>query len=143
MNAFVCMLYDPRARDMASLHYQFAHLKDVTTDIVARPWSAVHSWTQCVFDSIDSSTYNWPNAQQIQNNSDWPSMARPSTSHRRAREKNMRSCVWTSTASAVHLAVNLSTMLSRASGSSPRAFIAMLPRALVGIMPSTTPVIRG
>ena len=68
MNAFVCMLCDPRARDMAALPYQLAHLKDVTTDIVARPWSAVHSWTQCVFDSIDSSTYNWPDAQQIQNN---------------------------------------------------------------------------
>ena len=67
VNSFVRMLCDPRARDMAALPFQLAHLKDVTTDIVTRPWSAVRSWTQCVFDSIDSSAYSWPDAQQIQN----------------------------------------------------------------------------
>ena len=67
VNAYVRMLCDNRVRDSTTLAQQLAHLKDVTTDIIARPWSAVRSWSQCVFDSIENSTYTWSDHQQIQN----------------------------------------------------------------------------
>ena len=111
VNAFVRMLWDPRARDAAALPFELAHLKDVTTDIVTRHWSSVRSWAQCVFDSIDNGAYDWPAFSRSRTigfacRSAAHHSMRP---HLKAPPAHARHCAWIIIISAVRMVGNICT----------------------------------
>ena len=68
MAAYSLMIQDQtlvRDKDKSTL---LAHLQQVCQDAIDQPWSAVHKWSNNVFDTTERGEANWDDGDTIQRN---------------------------------------------------------------------------
>lgn len=66
INSTLLLLQDPDAFCPDDLPHILFHMAAVTTDAMVRPWHAVRTWSQYVWDCIERNKCNWNSYQFIQ-----------------------------------------------------------------------------
>lgn len=66
LNGTLLLLQDPDAFSPDDIPHILFHMSAVTTDAMVRPWHAVRTWSQYVWDCIERGKCNWDSRQFIQ-----------------------------------------------------------------------------
>lgn len=67
LNSTLLLLQDPDAFSPDDLPHILFHLSAVTTDAMVRPWHAVRTWSQYVWDCVERDKCRWDSYQFIHN----------------------------------------------------------------------------
>ena len=66
LTAFLALLKKKAAYDLDDYDYLFAHLHNVSTDGLSRPWRDVLRWSQLMFDKVEARELSWKDRVDMQ-----------------------------------------------------------------------------